>query len=332
MKKIFNKKSNNFKFYLLILFLSLNYNFSVSFAIKSPLFLNFLKNSLNISKKKLIVPNYALINNRIFNSLSNPIKNISKNNEIQKGIFLSKNNNLINNSNLLKKTTLSKEAVNSLVISKPIEKSISICKPLKNSLAIAENSEKGLVLSKDAVNSVKSLSIVNENVFKSKVKVDPILNNFKKNLSIEMILGAGLFAKLFLSKKEEKIKDIDLVLKEIEDKKSAYKEKFYKDLGFIATFKYLGFKTKKLINPKILNNITKINKFALNLFPNLKIASNILQLGFISKTFYDGYKIKNLDSKINELLNKKEKFKLSINENEKRKIQEFLLMKYNAKI
>jgi len=253
---------NNFKFYLLILFLSLNYNFSVSLAIKSPLFLNFLKNSLNINKKKkLIVPNSTLINNRIFNSLVNPMKNIYKNNEIQKGIFLPKN------SNLLKKTIISKEAVNSLVISKPIEKSISICKPLKNSLVIVENSEKGLVLSKEAVNCVKSLSIVNENVFKSKVKIDPVLNNFKKNLSIEMILGAGLFAKLFLSKKEEEIKNIDLVLKEIEDKKSAYKEKLYKDLGFIATFKYLGFKAKKLINPKILNNITKINKFALNLLP-----------------------------------------------------------------
>ena len=34
-------------------------------------------------------------------------------------------------------------------------------------------------------------------------------------------------------------------LKEIEDKKSAYKEKLYKDLGFIATFKYLGFKANE---------------------------------------------------------------------------------------
>ena len=39
------------------------------------------------------------------------------------------------------------------------------------------------------------------------------------------------------------------------DKKSAYKEKFYKDLGFIATFKYLGFKTKKLIQNKSFNMI-----------------------------------------------------------------------------
>jgi len=42
--------------------------------------------------------------------------------------------------------------------------------------------------------------------------------------------------------------------------------------------------------------------------------------------------LKNLDNKINELLNKKDKFKLSIDKDEKRKIQEFLLMKYNAKI
>lgn len=198
MKNIINIKINNFKFYLLILFF--NFNFSVSLTIKNFLFLNFLKNSFNINKKKLLIPISNSINNRIFNSLNNPIKDIFKNNEIKKEIFLTENNNLF------KKTVLSKEVVNSLVLSKPIEKSISIYKKLNSSLAIIENSEKRLVLSKETINSVKSLSIASQNVFKSKIKIDSVLNNFKKNLAIEIILGTGLFSKLFLNKKRRKDK------------------------------------------------------------------------------------------------------------------------------